>query len=205
VSDIELRTDTPFESALARLIYAGEALGCALAHEQELEDDRAAIKADAIKRVMVRDGVAATPAEKVVETDPQYFEHRAKQRASIVERFKADAEYWAAKAEATQASLITPDVFTLEAKNAVQEKIIDQLDSANKELTKRTVALMRERDDARYEAREEMRETIVLITDTNARLQAANADLVQANRELAEQLAVEIATRLTPANAESIP
>lgn len=176
-------------AATAKLKEKGEARGEAQAYEQQLEDERAIVKEMAIIRVMERDHSAATRAEKIVESDSEYMAHRIAQRASVVARFRADAEYWAAKAEATQASLTTPDVFNLEAKNAVQEKIIDQLDSANKELTKRTVALMRERDDARYEAREEVRGTILLITDTNARLQAANADLVQANRDLAEQIA----------------
>jgi hypothetical protein len=105
------------ESAIARLKEKGDARGWAQAYEQELEDLRAAIKADAIQRIMKRDGCAATPAEKIVETDPDYFAHRETQRASIVARFKADAEYQAAKAEATQASLLTPDVLILEADN----------------------------------------------------------------------------------------
>lgn len=105
----------PLDAALVILMMKGVALGQALALEQELEDDRAAIKADAIVRVMKRDGLAATPAEKIVETDEQYFQHRAKQSASIVARYRADAEYHAAKAAATQASLITPNAIELRA------------------------------------------------------------------------------------------
>jgi hypothetical protein len=140
MSDIKPLTDTPFESALARLIYAGEALGEALAREQELEDDRAAIKADAIVRVMKRDGLAATPAEKIVETDEQYFLHRAAQNASIVARFRADAEYHAAQAAATQASLITPSMVELKAKISSLEA---QLKTSKSETQVREVALRR--------------------------------------------------------------
>lgn len=140
MSDIKPLTDTPFESALARLIYAGEALGDATAHEQELEDDRAAIKADAIVRVMKRDGLAATPAEKIVETDEEYFKHRAKQRASIVARFRADAEYQVAKATATQASLITPAMIELQTKIAGLEKDLKQ---AKREVDLREIATRR--------------------------------------------------------------
>jgi hypothetical protein len=107
---------TTLEQALEALTAKGDALGNALALEQELEDDRAAIKADAIRRVMKRDDLAATPAEKIVETDEQYFQHRAKQRASIIARYRADAEYKAADAAATHASLITPAMVELQAK-----------------------------------------------------------------------------------------
>jgi hypothetical protein len=101
------------ENATAKVRATADALARAYNYEDELKDLRAAIKADAIKRVMKRDGLAATVAEKIVETDAEYFAHREKQRESVVLRFKADAEYWAAKVEATQASLITPDVFAL--------------------------------------------------------------------------------------------
>lgn len=149
------------ESAVAKLKARADALGLALTLEQSLEDDRAAIKADAIKRVMVRDGIAATPAEKIVETDAYYFEHRDKQRDSIISRIRADAEYWAAKCEATQASRITPDVFVLDAENAELERHIGEVIEANK-------SLLHSRNGTRE----------------------ANAELVAANRELAEQLAV---------------
>jgi methyl-accepting chemotaxis protein len=160
------------EQAIRDLKEKGEARGVAQAYEQELEDDRAAIKADAIVRIMARDRIAATPAEKIVETDLQYLQHRADQRASIVERFKADAEYQAAKAEATQASLITPDVLILEAENEKFSRMIEDLDRSNRDLTKKSVALMRERDDANQ----------------------ANRDLVRANRDLADQLAGMLGT-----------
>lgn len=114
-----------FEQLLEILKAKGEALGDATAHEQELEDDRAAIKADAVTRIMKRDNLAATPAEKIVETDEEYFRHRAKQRASIVARFRADAEYEAAKAAATNASLHTPSIIELKVQVSRLKREID--------------------------------------------------------------------------------
>lgn len=127
-------------SLLEQLVAKGEAAGQALAHEQELEDDRAAIKADAIVRIMKRDSLAATPAEKIVETDEQYFLHRAEQRASIVARFRAAAEYEAAKAAATQASLLTPSMIELKAKITGLEK---DLKEAKRALDLKEIALRR--------------------------------------------------------------
>jgi hypothetical protein len=147
-------------AANAKVEAKADALARAYNYEHELEDLRAAIKADAIKRIQKRDGLAATPAEKIVETDEEYFAHRGKQSAAVVARFKADAEYWAAKCEATQASLITPEVLLLESKLAT-------LKSINRHLTHELV----EEND---------RLTIA---------KGANADLVQANRELASQRA----------------
>lgn len=155
-------------AAIVKLREKGEALGIAKTIEQGLEDDRAAIKADAIVRVMKREGIAATRAEAIVETDEEYFLHREKQRASIVARYKADAEYWAAKAEATQASLTTHDVLTLEAENLHFSCMIDDLDREVNDLRQKVVATMRARDDAN----------------------ASNRDLIRANAELSHQIAV---------------
>lgn len=125
---------------LEELRAKGEALGDALAHEQELEDDRAAIKADAIVRIMKRDSLAATPAEKIVETDEEYFKHRARQRASIVARYRADAEYHAAIAAAVQASLVTPSMIELQSKISGLEKDLKQ---AKRDVDLREIALRR--------------------------------------------------------------
>jgi hypothetical protein len=213
VSDIKPLTDTPFESALARLIYAGEALGLALTLEQSLEDDRAAIKADAIRRVMKRDGTAATVAERVVETDADYFAHREKQRASIVARFRADAEYWAAKAQATQASLITPDVFALSGEiNELTISVLNANDRVNEYAG--TVNLLKAENARRQEEIGEVVDANRSLLRARNEVQAANTDLVQANRDLAEQLAIaanEMAAVLqsradhVPANVEAIP
>jgi len=197
VSDIKPLTDTPFESALARLIYAGEALGLALTLEQSLEDDRAAIKADAIQRIMKRDGIAATPAEKVVETDAAYFAHREKQRASVVARFRADAEYWAAKAQATQASLITPDVLTLEAENErltleVEGRAgeIEDVVNANHSLLSQRNRANSERNEARdladglKQKLDERDDTISLLNERAAEMQEQIADLQRVSNTL---------------------
>jgi len=158
------------DAAIAKLKEKGEAAGVALTLEQSLEDDRAAIKADAIKRIMTRDGCAATPAEKVVETDADYFAHREKQRASIVARFRADAEYWAAKCEATQASLITPTMIELEAQLRTGQTAIDAATKAVDEATRVNAELF---------------DTVSLLKNENVRLQGANVALVKANRDLA--------------------
>jgi DNA repair exonuclease SbcCD ATPase subunit len=129
-----------FEQLLDIVKAKAEALADALNHESEIEDDRAAIKADAIVRIMARDKIAATPAEKIVETDEEYFKHRATQRASIVARFRAEAEYEAAKAAATRASVITPSMVELQAKNAGLEKDLKQ---AKREVDLREIALRR--------------------------------------------------------------
>lgn len=142
-------TTPQLDNATAKVRATADALARAYNYEHELEDLRAAIKADAIKRIMVRDGVAATPAEKIVETDAEYFTHRGKQAASIVARFKADAEYWAAKCEATNTSLITPDVFALSEE-------INELELA---MSSRARAFL------------EAQDTIALLTEENASLQ----------------------------------
>lgn len=111
------------ENAIAKLKEKAEALGEARAEEQRLEDERGLLKELAIQRIMLRDRCAATPAEKIVESDGEYMGHRIAQRYSVVKRFRADAEYQAAKAETTQASLITPDVF------ALSEEIGEYVDS----------------------------------------------------------------------------
>jgi hypothetical protein len=131
------------ESAIAKLKEKGEALGRARAYEQQLEDERGLIKELAIIRIMGKNKCAATPAEKIVESDPDYMEHRIAQRTSVVTRFRAEAEFWAAKVEATQASLITPDVFALSEE--INELTISVL-NANDKITEYagTLKLLRE-------------------------------------------------------------
>ena len=65
------------EDAIANLAAKGEALADALNLESQLEDDRALVKPEAIKRIMARDGIAATPASMV--------SHFAKSASSISE------------------------------------------------------------------------------------------------------------------------
>jgi hypothetical protein len=124
------------QSSIALLRVAGTVLGEARAYEQQLEDERPLIKEMAIIRIMEKDKIAATRAEKIVESDLEYMKHRVAQRASIVARFRADAEYHAAIAEATQASLITPDLFALEADLAELAEANNSLLHARKEAEK---------------------------------------------------------------------
>lgn len=160
-------------AAISRLREKGDELARAYNYEHELEDDRAAVKADAIQRIMKRDGCAATPAEKIVETDLAYLRHREEQRSSLVARFKADAEYWAAKCEATQASLVTPDVMLLEADNRALMSDRGGLLDANRSLLIQ---------------RNEGLDIIADLKGILVKVSGANTDLVEANRELAEQL-----------------
>lgn len=154
-------------TAIAKLKEKGEALGQARSEEQRLEDDRGILKELAIQRVMKRDKCAATPAEKIVESDIEYMEHRIAQRVSVVARFRADAEYHAAKGEVTYASLLSEDVILLQAANT---------------------ALLHARDHYKKEATER---------------QEANAGLVQANHDLAHQLAV--ANEMLAARESNLP
>jgi hypothetical protein len=74
------------DAAIAAMTDAGRALGEAKADEMRLEDERALVKRDAIKR-LVESGAAssATAAEKIVEQDETYAAHRAHQRGQVIE------------------------------------------------------------------------------------------------------------------------
>jgi phenylpyruvate tautomerase PptA (4-oxalocrotonate tautomerase family) len=73
---------------------------CASTHNRvsELEDERSVIKPEAIKRIMEQ-GLASSnsAAEKIVEQDPFYAEHRSKQRNAETERWASLAAWEAAK------------------------------------------------------------------------------------------------------------
>jgi hypothetical protein len=88
------------EKAIAAIEAAAERLGAACRDEMELEDERPIVKAAAVRRIMERDGIAATPAEKIVETDGEYAAHRRRQYAAVVEKQRAFGEYEAAKRRA---------------------------------------------------------------------------------------------------------
>jgi hypothetical protein len=102
---VSAATDAQREAlaAIQDIREAANDLGWQCAQEMELEDRRPLVKRDAIQRIMVRDGIAATPAEKIVETDEAYMQHRAKQRAAVVETYRARGAYEAAKLEAALA------------------------------------------------------------------------------------------------------
>lgn len=154
-----------FEQILTDVVAKGEAAADALNHETQLEDDRAAIKADAVVRIMKRDSIAATPAEKIVETDAAYFEHRAKQRAAVVARFRADAEYKAAEIKARHFALFTPSALAREVELAKAELRIEELERQRNELAGTVANLSaelgetkRELDRARESTEYELRE-----------------------------------------------
>lgn len=90
--------------AIDRVVNCAEALAYARADEMRLEDERALVKRDAVLRIMQRDGIAATPAEKIVETDEMYMAHRALQRAAVVATQRAWGDYEAARVLATHAA-----------------------------------------------------------------------------------------------------
>jgi hypothetical protein len=100
-------TDTdPREKAARQSIdaLAAAATRCSAALNAiaELEDERALIKPQAIRRLM-DSGAASSPtaAEKIVEQDPEYAAHRRRQRDAEVEKWAAAANYEAAKLTAT--------------------------------------------------------------------------------------------------------
>lgn len=85
---------------IAEIERAAERLAIACRAEMELEDERPIIKADAVRRIMTRDAIAATPAEKIVETDAEYASHRRRQYDAVVEKQRAYGQYEAAKRRA---------------------------------------------------------------------------------------------------------
>lgn len=89
------------------LNQAAQRCGVAHARVQELEDERALIKPQAIKR-LIESGAATsvTAAERIVETDAEYAAHRIKQREAEVERWAALGEFEAAKFRARVAESV---------------------------------------------------------------------------------------------------
>lgn len=88
------------EKAIAAIEAAAEGLANACRFEMQLEDQRPLHKAAAVKRIMERDGLSATAAEKIVESDGQYATHRQIQADAVVETIRARAAYEAAKRRA---------------------------------------------------------------------------------------------------------
>jgi hypothetical protein len=74
--------------------------GQACRKEMELEDERSILKPQATRRIMARDNIAATPAEKLVETDEEYASLRRRQYDIVVEKQRAFGELEAAKLRA---------------------------------------------------------------------------------------------------------
>lgn len=84
-------------ASIAAIETAATWVSDALNDIARLEDERALIKPEAIRRIMESRGMAATPAEKIVEADPEYAAHRAKQRDAEVVKWAAVAKYEASK------------------------------------------------------------------------------------------------------------
>ena len=83
--------------ALLAIGQAAERLAQAVAKEMRLADERALVKDAAIVRI-IESGQerSATAAERVVEKDEQYMEHRRAQYEAVKERIRAQGEYDAA-------------------------------------------------------------------------------------------------------------
>lgn len=86
------------EDAIDAMTEAARAYADARATEMQGEHERPAAKQAAILRIMAERGLAATPAEKLAETDPDYAEYLAAQRGAVVTTILRRAEYEAAKA-----------------------------------------------------------------------------------------------------------
>lgn len=61
-----------------------------------LEDGRAEARAAAVRRIMERDGIAATPADKLAHTDAEYAAHCERCRDAAAAVIQARAVYEAA-------------------------------------------------------------------------------------------------------------
>lgn len=175
-------------AAIARLKEKGDTFGKALAEEQTLERQRPLLKEMAIRRIMERDKCSATAAKDIANSDLEYMDHKVAQGESVVAHYRAEAEYEAAKAEACQAALITPDVLLLEAENERMSAQIIELTKDVEDVVDSNRALIAQRNAAQQE-RNDLRRTVEDANDMMAKAHGANADLVQANRDLAGQLA----------------
>lgn len=89
------------ERVVAGVQMVAHALAEAIVQEMELADQRPLIKDAAIIRI-VESGQerSATAAEKVVERDPEYAEHRRRQYDAVRTRIAAEAAYEVAKLNA---------------------------------------------------------------------------------------------------------
>lgn len=88
------------EQAVEAIERAAERLAIATQREMMLEDRRPLVKADAVKRIMQRDSIAATPAEKIVESDDGYLTLRVEQYGAVVETIRARGAFEASKRRA---------------------------------------------------------------------------------------------------------
>lgn len=93
-------------TAIEAIEQAAERLAIATRTEMELEDQRPLMKTLAIRRLMGMENPetqkphSASSAEKLVEADPEYSAHRARQAAAVVETIKARGAYEAQRRRA---------------------------------------------------------------------------------------------------------
>jgi hypothetical protein len=87
------------DGRIAQVFEAAGAVAAAKNTESRLEDERALVKRDAIKRLL-DSGAAPSPtaAEKIVESDADYAAHRALQRQATLATMLAWASWEAARA-----------------------------------------------------------------------------------------------------------
>jgi hypothetical protein len=93
-------TRTTAEDSIRALETAGELLAIATERELELQSLRGLRKNEAVRRIMAAQKIAATPAEKVVETDPEYSAFLKECRSSVADRIRAEARFSAEKLRA---------------------------------------------------------------------------------------------------------
>lgn len=96
--------DTLVGSMLVELELAGEKLAEATERELELQALRGLRKDEAVRRVMAAKGIAATPAEKIVEEDAEYSAFLKDCRTSVADRIRAETWLAAAKIRAQLAA-----------------------------------------------------------------------------------------------------
>lgn len=97
----KLTPELKARATIAELENAAMRVAFAMTTIEALEDDRALIKPQAIKRLMESGAASsATAAEKIVEQDFDYNQHRAKQREAEREKWGALAAWEAAKLSA---------------------------------------------------------------------------------------------------------
>lgn len=88
-------------ATISRIREAGDALAQATRAEMELENRRPLVKAAAIRRLMESGAASsATAAEKIVEQDAEYADHRRQQVEAAVARQQWFAAYEVAKLDA---------------------------------------------------------------------------------------------------------
>ncbi|MDB4892192.1 MAG: hypothetical protein JWL61_4047 [Gemmatimonadetes bacterium] len=85
---------------VAHVEAAGIKYGEACRREMELEDERSMLKPQAVRRIMQRDNIAYTPAEKIVETDEEYMSLRRRQYTCVADKERALGEFKAAELRA---------------------------------------------------------------------------------------------------------